>query len=480
MSNIVLVWAGWTGISSLGFLFLELWYTNIIWIDANEGQIAQELEKAGVKMFIWHGNYAVQPWDIVIYSDACPTAPEVEQARELHKQWHKHAQLPYSYFQFLWEISKYFQTISIAGTHGKSTTTALLTYTMKEIDKDFALGILGALVPQLDQKNYWVAKDEKKADIAAIFSYILYGKNSEWDESLRKKYRFAIEADEFNRHFLYLDTDYAIILNAELDHADIYPNEEVYLDTFRQFVQKVKKTTFALRWEVGIDHLCEQCPEIKRIEKEQIELPYLFWDHIQKNATLLLALLKEIGQKGNSQNSYWEQQTKDAMAKFTWLWRRMELLQELPGWALLYTDYGHHPTEISAVYHAMREKHPDKKLIAIFQPHQARRVLQFWNQFTDTMQQFDEAIIYNIYAAREKLEDLLQEYPIPDHTDTDEHLLSIDQLGEMFAKKSNGVYTKEFETVLDRINRAKSNEIVCVFTAWNLDFLLRKEFTNFS
>lgn len=91
---------------------------------------------------------------MVIYSDACPTAPEVQQARDIHTTGAKHAQLPYRYFQFLGEVSKYFQTIAIAGTHGKSTTTALLTNTMKEIDASFALGILGALVPQLDQKNY--------------------------------------------------------------------------------------------------------------------------------------------------------------------------------------------------------------------------------------------------------------------------------------------------------------------------------------
>jgi UDP-N-acetylmuramate--alanine ligase len=58
-------------------------------------------------------------------------------------------------------------------------------------------------------------------------------------------------------------------------------------------------------------------------------------------------------------------------------------------------------------------KYPEKKLIAIFQPHQARRVLQFWEEFTNVMKQFDEVIIYDIYAARENIETLLQEYSIP-------------------------------------------------------------------
>ena len=91
----------------------------------------------------------------------------------------------------------------------------------------------------------------------------------------------------------------------------------------------------------------------------------------------------------------------------------MELLKKYDNGTLLYSDYGHHPTEINTVYHAMKEKYPNKKLIAIFQPHQARRVLQFRHQFASTMQQFDEVIIYNIYAARENLDELLATFPLP-------------------------------------------------------------------
>jgi UDP-N-acetylmuramate--alanine ligase len=100
-------------------------------------------------------------------------------------------------------------------------------------------------VPQLDQKNYR-ANSRLLPDLKKIFAYILTGSQTGRDESLRKKYRFAIEADEFNKHFLYLDTDYAIILNAELDHSDIYENEKIYLEAFTQFINKVKKTTYAL------------------------------------------------------------------------------------------------------------------------------------------------------------------------------------------------------------------------------------------
>ncbi len=502
--NIVLVGAWWTGISSLGFLLSNLGYENIVCIDANSSQITQALKDSGLQVIIGHWSYEVKPWDVVIYSDACPNAPEVEQAKAIHAKDIKNAQLPYSYFQFLWEISKFFETIAVAGTHGKSTTSALLTYTMKEVDPKFALGILWALVPQLDQKNYWarlwsknlwkenikddvyteniglqntklanVYTDEITEDIKKIFSYILFGKNIEWDESLRKKYRFVIEADEFNRHFLYLDVDYAIVLNAELDHSDIYPSEQIYLDTFVQFINKVKKETFALSGEIGMKYLKEQCPQINLIEKQKIDLPYVFGDHNQKNASLILALLETISKKEKTE--FWKQEFLSAMEWFRWLWRRIELLAELRNNSLLYSDYWHHPTEIKAVYEAMRTNYPEKKLTAIFQPHQARRVLQFWEEFTNVMKQFDEVIIYDIYVARENIEILLQEYAIPDRQWT--QTPSVDELWDLFAQKSNGRYSKDSQEIIDRIQNTKWNEVICLFTAWNLDYTIRNKFS---
>ncbi len=476
IDNIVLVWAGGTGLSSLGFLLSDLWYTNIIGIDNSQSQITAWLEKVGVQMIFGHGTYEVQAGDVVIYSDACPTAPEVLSAKTIHATWVKGAQLPYSYFQFLGEISKYFETIAIAGTHGKSTTTALMTYTMSQCDPVFGLGILWALVPQLDEKNYWTNLQNPtiKQDLQAIFTRILTGKIVGWDESLRKKYRFAIEADEFNKHFLYLDVDHAIILNAELDHGEIYGSKEEYLATYVQFIEKVKGNVFALTGEVGIDYLTSQCPKIQCIEKKSIELPYIFGDHNQKNASLILALLEKIAGT-DIQNT---DSTKDIttiivekMAWFKWLRRRMELLKETNNGSLIYSDYGHHPTEINAVYHAMREKYPTKKLVAIFQPHQARRVLQFRDEFASTMQQFNEVMIYNIYIARETFSELIQDYTIA----KDANISSVAQLWEMFATACHGTYSESFDDIITRLNTLAPDEVGCVFTAGNLDYQIRNE-----
>ena len=86
------------------------------------------------------------------------------------------------------------------------------------------------------------------------------------------------------------------------------------------------------------------------------------------------------------------------------------------------------------------------------------------------MQQFDEAIIYNIYAARENLSELLQTYPTP----TNQTLSSVDELGAYFAKDCTAIYTKNFDDITARINNAKNDEVICIFTAGNLDFQIRQ------
>lgn len=196
-----------------------------------------------------------------------------------------------SYFQLLGEISKYFETIAIAGTHGKSTSTALATYTLSQLDDKMGLGILGALVPQLGNKNYRL-NHTAKDNIKKIFDYILEGKQADRDEALRKQYRFVIEADEFNRHFLLLDVDHAIVLNAELDHSDIYKTDEEYFEAFHLFGNKVKKNIRAIKDEKGISRFAEgiKSDVLRLISPYDISLQHIFGAHNQKNASLVYAL----------------------------------------------------------------------------------------------------------------------------------------------------------------------------------------------
>lgn len=500
--NIVLLWAGWTGLSSLGFLFKDLGIANVICVDPIKNQITDALDAIGYNVIIGLENYEIKSTDFVIYSDAFISTPELLKAKQMAEEASRKARYPMSYFQFLGEISKYFETIAIAGTHGKSTTTALATYTLSQLDSKLGLWILGALVPQLDNRNYWLNTNAKD-DIKNIFNYILDGKQSEWDESLRKKYRFVIEADEFNRHFLYLDVDHALVLNAELDHSDIYANDSVYFEAFKQFGNKVKKNIRAIAGEKWIDRFAESLihadgkllivddsaeanvyhpgkelqamtydlgdnKKLELIETYPLSLQHIFGKHNQKNASLVYALTAHL--LGYSEYSLWANESiVAALNSFTGLWRRMEYLKTNDNGALIYTDYGHHPTEINAVYHAMRDKYADKKLIAIVQPHQMRRVLEFWDEWVRVLKQFDELYIYPIYAAREDIAVLIKEF---------EHKIATqaanpEDIGLELGIQTWAKYLKDIEDVKDIMNNACENDIVTVFTAGNLDYLIR-------
>jgi len=132
--NIVLLGAGGTGISSLGFLFKEIGITNVICVDGAQSQITDALNAIGYEVIIGEENYEIKSSDFVIYSDALLKSPALAQAKKMAEESTRKARYPMSYFQFLGEISKFFETIAIAGTHGKSTTTALATYTLSQLD----------------------------------------------------------------------------------------------------------------------------------------------------------------------------------------------------------------------------------------------------------------------------------------------------------------------------------------------------------
>lgn len=467
--NIVLLWAGGSGISSLWFLFKELGITDVICIDGNQSQMTDSLEKIGYTVIIWHGKYEIKPTDFVIYSDALLESSELKQARKLAEENVRKARYPMSYFQFLGELSKHFETISIAGTHGKSTTTALATYTLSQLDDKLGLGILGALVPQLDNKNYRL-NQKAKDDIRKIFDHILGDKDSERDESIRKKYRFVIEADEFNRHFLYLDTDHAIILNIELDHSDIYPNEESYFEAYKQFGDKVKKNIWTIKGEKGINQFEKliKNPALQSISPYDISLQHIFGSHNQKNASLVYSLVAQL--LGRSKFSLWpDVEIVAAMSSFTWLWRRMEYLRTNDNGAMIYTDYWHHPTEIDAVHQAFKEKYPDKKIIAIVQPHQMRRVLEFWPERLRVLQTFDELFVYPIYVAREDVTVLVKEYK----HDFLMQATTADDVSTFLASQTDATFITDPLAVKEIMNNAKADEIVILFTAWNLDYQIR-------
>lgn len=144
--NIVLVGAGGSGMSNIAHILWDLGFHNLVAIDSAESQTLDGLKNKNISVIVGHGKYQIQQDDILIYSEAARHSPEVEMAFDLKRKY----QLPlkiWSYFQFLGELSKYFSTIGFAGTNGKSSSTGIAIFTAKHLLPDFALGVVGALIP---------------------------------------------------------------------------------------------------------------------------------------------------------------------------------------------------------------------------------------------------------------------------------------------------------------------------------------------
>lgn len=449
--KLVLIWAWWTGMSGVAGMLHDLWYSNIICIDANQSELTNKLKAKGLEVIIGHGKYKIQPNDVVIYSEATASSVEVLEAKEITKANRKNM-IILNYFDFLWEISKYFTTIGITGTNGKSSTTALLLSTAKKHLDNLWLGILWALVPELNNDNYHI-NPYKIAEIKNIFDYIFTWK---WlNYSLIKKNIFILEACEYKRHFLKIDLERWAITNIELDHTDYYKDLADYNSAFQSFANKTKNKVFTTS---NLD-----IKNVEKIKTNNFDFKYLLGKHNQENWTLVFELIKQLNPKINTEK------LKGTIENFKWLWRRLELLETTKNGSLLFSDYAHMASSINLWYHAIKEKYPNKKITAIFQPHQINRVLRERNEFWKALKLFDNVFIYNIYAARENLAEQLENFK---HLNI-QNANTISKFWDLFAKNCGWKYIENIEEIKKTINNGNENDIFIVLSAWDIDFLLR-------
>lgn len=451
MWNIVLVWAGGTGMSGVAGILQELWFTNIICIDRSQNQLTDNLQKKWLKVIIGHGIYQPKIDDAIIYSEAAADSPEISWARALISQEQK-MMLIMNYFQFLGEISKYFTTIGITGTNGKSSTTALTIYGAKDLE-NFGLGILWALTPDFNNQSYLINSDHKE-EIKTIFTKIFTGKTPTPID--HKKLLFIVEACEYKRHFLHLDLDYAAITNIEYDHADYYKTFDDYKHAFKEMLTKLKQKCFVLQGFLKENSEFKLFENIEEVEEKETNFDYIFWPHTNKNAALTLALL-------NTQHSTLNTQH---LTQFKGLWRRLEYLGTTQNGGKLFSDYGHMASSIAIGYKALKHKFPDKKLTAIFQPHQITRIFTWRDDFVQSFQGYDEIFIYDIYAAREDIAHF-------DFSKRGQNIHSVEELGHVFAKACNGKYISKREDIIPIINNADDNHVVTIFSAGDIDYEVR-------
>ncbi|KAA3608132.1 MAG: hypothetical protein DWQ01_13745 [Planctomycetota bacterium] len=316
------------------------------------------------RLFEWGLQWCASPEEIPVCSLAIRSAAVPAQDPGFAQACCQGAR-PLRYAEALGEISRQRPVLAVAGTHGKTTCSAWIAFGLRQAGIRAGY-LVGGHVPQL-------------------------GGSADWGENAQP---LVMESCEYDRSFHQLRPRDVALTNVEAEHPDTYPGgyEEV-LQAFRRFLQGGdRKGTFWIGPEApdlsadfpgrsqAVSGLKEGC---------QIGLP---GRHNRQNAALVAAVLSGLGCT--------EAQIDFALQEFTGASRRMEALGRFQQ-AEVYSDYAHHPSEVKATLQALKERHPEARLWAVFQPHQARRFQAYRQQFAPSLDQAQGLLLLEIYRARD-------------------------------------------------------------------------------
>ena len=303
-----------------------------------------------------------QPIDLVVYTEAMPKDhPEMVAARELGVPM-------VNYFEALGQVANEYYLIAVAGSHGKTTTTAMITDILEEAGLD-PTAIIGSL------------RSKTKSNFRA-------GKS---------KYA-VVEACEYKRDYLHLAPDVLVITNLEWEHVDYYKDLADVQSAFRELALKVPEDG-AIVTNVTDPNIA---PVIAGLSTSIIDYRPLIdltlklrqpGMHTRMNAAAARGVAEFLGIETAKVN--------EALEWFAGTWRRFEYKGEVNG-APVYDDYGHHPTELRATFAGVRELYPDHKLKVVFQSHTYSRTHELFADFVTVLATADEVSLLPIYAAREE------------------------------------------------------------------------------
>lgn len=345
-----LVGAGGIGISAVGKWFL-VHGARVTGSDLVASAQVDELREAGAVIQIGQGIEQVpDDIDLLIYSPAVPFEnPERARAREFGAK-------ELSYPQVLGQITEGHTTIAVTGTHGKSTTTAMLGLILEAAGMNPTV-IVGSKVPSWPGKNFRPGSDEL----------------------------FVVEACEHLASFLELHPTHAIITNIEMDHPDFYRDLDHVKSTFAKFMGQVKEKVFLGGRDFDID-----TPHLPGLS---LKIPGEFNvmnAHAAASAAKYLGAADEVIVK--------------TLNVFPGLWRRFERIGVWKG-ADIVSDYGHHPTAIVETLKGTRAFFPNRRIVLCYQPHQHARTKELFKDFVPAFDGADVVILAEIYAVAGRLEE---------------------------------------------------------------------------
>ena len=367
---------------------------NVSGSDLVKNKNTTRLDNLGAKIFIGHNEKNIRDADVVVYSSAVNESnPEMKAAKSLNITLIPRAEM-------LSSLMRGFQSIAVAGSHGKTTTTSLIAdiFIRANLDPTFIIGgkILG----------------QENKSILGSSEYLI------------------VEADESDASFLHLNPEISVVTNIDNDHLDFYANDLEKLDsTFLQFLENLpfygnaiicidsdrsknvyeklsrpkisygfsKKADFYIK-ELKQNDSSQEFTIVKNSTGKETSLKLaLAGRHNALNATAAFIVSQKAGINVKV--------IKEAFKNFGGVSRRMEHKGEIninENKVKLIDDYGHHPTEIKATIDAVKATNPDKKVSMIFQPHRFSRSIFLFDEFIECLSELDNVIILDIYSAGEQ------------------------------------------------------------------------------
>ena len=421
--NIYFVGIGGIGMSAIARYFNNK-NVNIFGYDRVKSSLCIELENEGMKIHYTEdtNQISVQKEDtLVIYTPAIPS-----ENTEL-SYFVRNNYIVMKRSEVLGKITEDHFTIAISGTHGKTTTSTMIAHILHDSGMD-CTAFLGGV-----STNY--------------NSNLIFG---------TEKSVVVVEADEFDRSFLTLNPDVAVITSVDADHLDIYQNKERLISAFSDFTNKIKSggTLFleenidmsivnrddisVLKYGLSVSSDCKGTDIYSdtKTMKFQVECNGNTFDNLRLNmggvynvmnavVSVSVANLLEIDSS----------KIVDGINTFMGIRRRFETHISSDNLVFI-DDYAHHPKEVTESINAVKQMYPERKITVVFQPHLHSRTKDFMNEFANALSIADELILLDIYGAREKeIEGVSSQILLNKCTSTKKELSALDSIVEKIADK---------------------------------------------
>jgi UDP-N-acetylmuramate--alanine ligase len=400
--------------------------------DKTETVLTKKLKNEGIAIhYVDDINLLPKDIDLVVYTPAVPK----DHGELLHLQ---NKALPVlKRAEVLGIISRMQKTIAVGGTHGKTTTSSMVTHTLLHCGENVN-AFLGGIMSGYET-NYFLGDSEYA----------------------------VVEADEFDRSFLHLSPHIAVVNSIDADHLDIYGDEDAVRVSYLAFMNKLEKGGYLLLSEdvyndlqveevvalkdkykvvvFGYGESCDVCVSIVKSHNGRIYFDYISkWGNINQvslrmpglhnvsNASVAITIALLVGKPIDS--------VVKAIENFSGIKRRFEWIVE--GEKVYIDDYAHHPTELKMTISAAQMMYPGKKVLGIFQPHLFTRTRDFIEGLASELSNLDEVVLMEIYPARElPIEGVNSALLLSKITNENKSLLTPDQIMEK-------VKEKDFDVIL--------------------------------